>query len=342
MRLERIRALILATPIALASALPASAATVADFYRGQTVTLLDFSSGGGSDVLAHIMTSYLQKYIPGHPIVVVKSMIGAAGLLEANYMYNSAPRDGTVFGMLNRGTAFAAQFGAPHVQFDPLKFNWIGNATHDVLLGVSWGTSPVKSIADAIRTPLIIGATAPDGETAQVPLIVNATTGTKFKIVNGYAGGSDINMAMERGEVGGRVSLTYSDLSTTKPDWLRDKKINILFQSGLKRDPRLPNVPLAIDYAKGPLERRILELLFSKLEMSRPYALPPDVPPERTAALRQAFSQTMADKAFLAACAASGLEISWIDGDDTRAIVERAVKSPPEVTTRIREILGGS
>ena len=149
-------------------------------------------------------------------------------------------------------------------------------------------------------------------------------------------------MAMERGEVGGRISWTYGDLVTTKPDWLRDGKINLLFQSGATRDPRLPNVPLALDYAKGPTERKMLELIFSKLEMSRPYALPPDVPADRVAAFQQAFSATMTDKDFLSACIAAGLEISWIDGDQTRAIVERAVASPPEVINRIRAIFGGS
>lgn len=319
----------------------ARAETVAEFYRGKSVTLVDYSSGGGNDVLAHLIAAHIKKFIPGNPAVVVKSIIGAAGVQEANYLYGTAPKDGTVFGTLNRGIAFAKLFGATAAQFDPLRFNWIGNTTRDVLLGASWHNSPVKSIADARDTELIVGATAPDGETAQVPMALNATTGTKFKIVYGYSGGNEILIAMERGEIGGRLSWTYESLVATNPDWLRDGKVNLLFQSGKTPDPRLPTVPLALDYAKGPLERQILELIFSKLEMSRPYTLPPDVPADRVAALRQAFTATMADAEFRAAAARAQIDLSPIGGDEVRAIVEHAVNSPPEIIARVREILAG-
>jgi tripartite-type tricarboxylate transporter receptor subunit TctC len=227
------------------------------------------------------------------------------------------------------------------VQFDPLKFNWLGNATRDVQLGVSWKTSPVKTFQDAVKTELIVGATALDGETAQVPLILNATTGTKFKIVTGYRGGNEILLAMEREEINGRISWTYESLAATKPDWLTNGNINVLFQSGTSPSPHLPNVPLALDFAKGPTERRILELLFTKLDLARPYTLPPGVPEERVAAMAKAFMSTMLDPEFIADAAKLQIEISPVDGNQTRAIVERAVMSPPEVITRIREILGG-
>jgi tripartite-type tricarboxylate transporter receptor subunit TctC len=326
--------------IALAPRL-AGAETVAEFYRGKTITLVDYSSGGGNDVLAHLVAAHIRKFIPGNPTVIVKSIVGAAGLQEANYLYGAAPKDGTVFGTLNRGIAFARLFGATSAQFDPLKFNWIGNTTKDVLLGASWRDSPVKTIADARDSELIVGATAPDGETAQVPMALNATTGTKFKIVYGYSGGNEILIAMERGEIGGRLSWTYESIVATNPDWLREGKVNLLFQSGAARDPRLPQVPLALDYVKGPLERQILELIFSKLEMSRPYTLPPDVPADRVAALRQAFMATMADEEFRAAAAKSQIDISPIDGDQVRAIVAHAVNSPNEVIARVREIVAG-
>jgi tripartite-type tricarboxylate transporter receptor subunit TctC len=232
-------------------------------------------------------------------------------------------------------------FGAANVQFDPLKFNWLGNATRDVQLGVSWKTSPVKTFQDAVKTELIVGATALDGETAQVPLILNATTGTKFKIVTGYRGGNEILLAMERGEIDARISWTYESLAATKLDWLTNGNINVLFQSGTSPSPHLPNVPLALDFAKGPTERRILELLFTKLDLARPYTLPPGVPEERVAAMEKAFMSTMLDPEFVADAAKLQIEISAVDGDQTRAIVERAVSSPPEVITRIREILGG-
>jgi tripartite-type tricarboxylate transporter receptor subunit TctC len=325
--------------LALTAATPARAETLEEFYRGKTLTLLDYSSGGGNDVLAHLVASFIRKYIPGHPTVIVKSMVGGAGLQEANYLYNSAPRDGTVFGTVNRGTAFQPLFAGAGAQFDPVKFNWIGNTTRDLLLGVSWGASPIKTIADATQAELIVGATTADGETAQVPLALNAMTGTRFKIVTGYSGGNEILIAMERGEIGGRLSWTYESMAATNAEWLRGGKVNILFQSGTAPDPRLARVPLALDYAKGPTERRMLELLFSKLEMARPYTLPPDVPPDRVAMMKAAFMSTMGDPEFLAAAARSQIEISPIDGDQTRAIVERAVASPPALIARIREIL---
>jgi tripartite-type tricarboxylate transporter receptor subunit TctC len=342
MMTSRFFALLLAAQL-VAAALPsrASADPIEDFYRGKTLTLLTYSSGGGNDVLARLIANYMRKYIPGNPVIVVKGMIGAAGIQEANFLYSNAPRDGTVFGTVNRGTAFTPLFGAANVQFDPLKFNWIGNATRDVQLGVSWKTSPVKTFQDAVKTELIVGATASDGETAQVPLILNATTGTKFKIVTGYRGGSEILLAMERGEINGRISWTYESLAATKPDWLANGNINVLFQSGTSPSPHLPNVPLALDFAKGPTERRILELLFTKLDLARPYTLPPGVPEERVAAMAKAFMSTMLDPEFIAEAAKLQIEISPVDGDQTRAIVERAVMSPPEVITRIREILGG-
>jgi tripartite-type tricarboxylate transporter receptor subunit TctC len=320
----------------------ASADPVEDFYRDKTLTLTTYSSGGGNDVLARLIANYMRKYIPGNPVIVVKGIIGAAGLTEANFLYNTAARDGTVFGTVNRGTAFASLFGANGAQFDALKFNWIGNATRDVQLGVSWRTSPIKSIEDATKNELIVGATAIDGETAQVPLLLNATTGTKFKVVTGYSGGGEILLAMERGEVSGRISWTLESLLATKPKWLADGTVNVLFQSGSTRNPHLPNVPLALDYAKGPAERRVLELLFTKLDLARPYVLPPGVPRERVAAMRNAFTATMKDPEFVAAATKLQIEISAMDGEQTRAIVETALASPPEVIQRIREILGGN
>lgn len=326
--------------VALTHASPGMADPIEEFYRGKSLTLLTYSSGGGNDVLARLIAKHMQRHIPGNPVIVVKAMLGASGVIEANYLYNAAPRDGTVFGTVNRGTAFVRLFGGAGAQFDALKFNWLGNATRDTQLGVSMNPSAIKTIADATKQELLVGATAPDGETAQVPRILNSTTRTKFKVITGYNGGNDILLAMERGEVAGRISWTYESLVATKPDWLKDGTVNILFQSGSKAHPKLPNVPLALNYARGPLERQILELLFTKLDLARPYVLPPEVPSDRVAAMQAAFMATMRDPEFVNAVAMAQLELSPIDGNETRLIVERALNSPPEVIAKIRDMLG--
>ena len=297
------------------------------------------SPGGANDAMARLIAQHIGRHIPGRPNVSVQNMSGAGGLRAANYLYKVAPRDGTVLGTVNRPSAFAPLEGVKEAEFDPLKYNWLGSAAKDILIGVTWHTSPVKTLRDAQTTEVTIGADGPSADLGRLPLAINATVGTKFKMVFGYSGGTDVLLAMERGEIGGRVGWSYDSVLAQRAEWLKDKKINFLFQAGLTRDPRLPETPSVIDYAKSDLDRRVLELMFLSYEMSRPYLLPPDVPADRVAAMKAAFAETLRDEAFLADARKVQLPIDYITGEQVMDLIRRAYAAPPAVVERMRAIL---
>jgi tripartite-type tricarboxylate transporter receptor subunit TctC len=318
----------------------AAAQSVEEFYRGKMLNMIVFTSpGGANDAMARLIAQHIGRHIPGRPNVSVQNMTGAGGLRAANYLYKIAPRDGTVLGTINRPTAFAPLEGVKEADFDPLKYNWLGSAAKDILIGVTWHTSPVKTLRDAQSTEVTIGADGPTADLGRLPLAINATVGTKFKMVFGYTGGTDVLLAMERGEIGGRVGWSYDSVLAQRAEWLKDKKINFLFQAGLTRDPRLPEAPSVIDYAKSDLDRQVLELMFLSYEMSRPYLLPPDVPADRVVAMKGAFAETLRDEAFLADARKVQLPIDYITGEQVIDLIHRAYAAPAAVVERMAAIL---
>src|SRR4051812_5684760 len=253
----------------LCAMLPANAGSaggefVGAFFSGKTVAGGGFTGpGGGNDIVARLIAQHMGRHIPGNPAMVVKGVLGGGGIVLTNHLYNTAPKDGTEFGTINRPNAFDPLFGLPNTHFDPLQFNWIGSEGKEALLGVSWKSSPAKTLLDATKQELTVGADAPGADLSRMPLALNAAVGTKFKVIIGYPSGNEILLAMERGEVGGRVGLGYDSLMSTRPDWVKNHEINLLVHMGVHHDPRIPDVPLAIDYAKTPLDRQVLELVFS-------------------------------------------------------------------------------
>src|SRR5215475_12794910 len=243
---------------------------------------------------------YMGRFIPGNPTIVPKNMPGAGSLVLANWLYNVASKDGSAFGMIGRGTAFDPLLGSTKAQFDAAKFNWIGSMNDEVSVCVAWHTSGIVKLEDVTQKELTIGGTGPAADTDQFPKVLNATLRTKFKIIPGYPGGNDIDLAMERGEVMGRCGWSWSSVVATHKAWVDDKKINILVQLSLTKHADLPNVPLVMDFAKTDEERQIFRLVFARQPMGRPFLAPPGVPAERTASLRKAFMDTMKDPAFLA------------------------------------------
>jgi len=318
---------------------PAAAQSVESFYRGKTVTVDVFTGpGGGTDIVARLIAQNMGRHIPGNPAMVVKGVLGGGGIVLTNHLYNNAPKDGTELGTINRPNAFDPLFGLPNTHFDPLKFNWIGSEGKETLLGISWQASPVKTLLDATKQELTVGADAPGADLSRMPLALNAAVGTKFKVIIGYPSGNEILLAMERGEVGGRIGIGYDSLMSTRPDWVKTHQVNLLVQMGVTRDSRIPDVPLAIEHAKTPLDKAVLELVFSPLEMSRPYLLPPGVPPERAAAIRAAFMATMTDPEFVAASGKAQMSIEPISGDEILGIIKRAYAQPREVIERAKAI----
>jgi hypothetical protein len=257
----------------------------------------------------------------------------------ANYLYNAAPRDGTSFGTINRGTPFEPLLGNKGAQFDATKFNWIGSTNNEVSVCVAWSTSGVATFADAQIRELVVGATGPSADTYQFPKIINAVLGTKFKIVTGYPGGNDVDLAMERGEVQGRCSWSWTSVKGLHQAWLDQNKLNILFQMGLSKHRDLPAVPLVVDLAKTDQERSILRLIFARQVMAWPFLVPPGVPGDRVEALRKAFMDAMRDKDFLAEADKAGLEITPVAGADIQKLVQDVYATPAAVAGKAADLL---
>jgi tripartite-type tricarboxylate transporter receptor subunit TctC len=324
----------------LLGASSACAQAPAEFYKGKTIELdIGLSVGGGYDAYARMLARTMGKYIPGNPAIVPKNMEGAGSMRLANYLYNAAPRDGTTFGTINRGTPFEPLLGNRGAQFDATKFSWIGSTNNEVSVCVAWHTSGIASFEDARQRELVVGASAPSADSYQFPKIINAALGTKFKIVTGYPGGNDIDLAMERGEVAGRCSWSWTSVKGLHQSWLDRKEINILFQMGLSKHRDLPDIPLIVDLARTDEERAILRLIFARQVMAWPFLAPPGTPGERVDVLRKAFVQTMQDEDFLAEAGKAGLEITPVAGADIQKLVQQVYATPAGIARKAAELL---
>ena len=307
----------------------------ADFYKGKTVELyIGYSVGGAYDLYARMLARYLGQHIPGNPTVVPKNMEGAGSLRLANWLYNVGPKDGTAMAIIGRGTGFDPILGNSKAQFDGPKFTWIGSANNEVSVCVAWHSSGVTKFDDLLAKELIVGGTSSSADTDQFPKVVNGVLGTKMRVITGYPGANDVNLAMERGEVQGRCGWSWSSVKSTHQKWIDDKKFSILVQLALEKHADLPNVPLIIDLAKTDEQKRILRLIFARQVMGRPFLAPPGVPPERVAALRKAFMDTMADKDFLADTAKAQMEITPVSGDKLEQLVKEIYATPKELADK--------
>jgi tripartite-type tricarboxylate transporter receptor subunit TctC len=330
----------LALVTALATWSAASAEAAAEFYKGSNLELdISSSVGGGYDAYARMLARHIGRFIPGSPIVVAKNMEGVGGLRLANFLYNAAPRDGTTFATLYRGIVFDPLLGGNGAQFEAIRFTYIGSANDEVSVCVAWHTTGVISFEQVLTKELVVGASGRSADTYQFPKIVNGVLGTKFRIIAGYPGGNDIDLAMDRGEVQGRCGWSWTSLKATRQSWLAEKKINILFQMGLSRHPDLPSVPLVMDLARNDDDKAILKLIFARQVMARPYIAPPDVPNNRAEALRAAFADTMKDGDFLADAEKSLLEIRSVSGEDVEKLVKDVYQTPPAIVRRAADIL---
>src|SRR3954470_8421462 len=302
-------------PLALA-AIPdtAHADSAADFYKDKSIRLIiSGESGGTYDTDGRLLAKHIARHIPGNPRVIPENMLGASGRVAANYLYNAAPKDGTVMAILQQSVALGQALSESGIQYDAARFNWIGSPVRPDETLVVWHTTGVKSIEDAKKKEVIIGATSPTGMNYLYPKLANELLGTKFKIVTGYPGGTPIMLALERGEVEGRGSNPWSDWKARKPDWVKEKKIVPLMQMSLFKHPDLPDVPLMVDLAPDATVRSVFELISITGEIGRPFVTAPGVPAERVAGLREGFSATVKDPEFLADAARMQLEINAIE-----------------------------
>jgi tripartite-type tricarboxylate transporter receptor subunit TctC len=327
----------LAAPAAALLCTP-SHADPADFYRGKTIEILvGFSAGGGYDAYARAVAHAFGRHVPGNPQVVVKNFTGAGSLRLARFLQEAAPRDGLTFGTFDNAL-LVSPLVKDGVNFDPSKLSWIGTASTDLQICVTWQAGQIKTTDDLRKVGGVFGATGRDDIRYISADVLRKVLGANVKIVPGYPGTSDIRLALEKSEIGGECE-SWQSLKATKPEWVREKKINILVQFGNKRDPELPEVPLMADYARSPTELEALRLIFSPSEAGRPFAGPPAIPADRLDALRRAFDATMKDPEFLALTTKQNLDLDPRPGEKTEEFLRRAYASPPSVIDTAKKLL---
>jgi tripartite-type tricarboxylate transporter receptor subunit TctC len=313
--------------------------SVEDFYRGKKIDLIiGYSSGGTYDLYARLVARHLGNHIPGKPLIVPRNMPGAGSRAAATWVASVAPRDGTVLTTADQSLALQQAVGDTRIKFDITKFSYIGNPNIENNTTSTWHASGIKTIDDARRREVTMGATG-GSTSSQYPRAMNALLGTKFKIILGYPGGNDINLAMERGEVDGRGSNSWASWKATRPHWLAEKKINILVQIGLKKAPDLPGVPLLMELGANAEDRALLRLLSASTQIGRPLFTTPEVPAERVVALRAAFDAMIRDPAFIEDAKQGHFDIDPVPGKALQKLVGEIVAIPKMQGERLRKII---
>jgi tripartite-type tricarboxylate transporter receptor subunit TctC len=327
----------LATGIGLAACLSIGAAqaqSVEDFYKGKTLGIYSgHSAAGAYSAYARLLERHMGKYVPGNPTTVFKLMEGASGRTLATWLFGAAPKDGLHFGIFHERMGLEHVIAPDVVKFDGRKFTWIGSMDRNTFVCFTWGAKGIKSVDDLKKQEVIVGGTGTDGPSSVFPRMMNAMLGTKFKIITGYAGADEL-LAVERGEADGRCGFGWDSIKTTRPEWIRDKKIDVLLQFSLQRMPELPDVPTMIELVTNPDDKRVLELVSATNEMGRPFAAPPEIPGDRAAALRDAFVKATKDKDLLADAQKQNIEIDPITAQDIQTLLDELYKTPPEIGAR--------
>jgi tripartite-type tricarboxylate transporter receptor subunit TctC len=319
---------------------PAAADPVADFYRGQTISLLvGANTGGGYDAYARPVSRHLGRFIPGEPSIVVRYMGSAGGLPAANSLYTVGSKDGLTIGALQRHTPFEVLRGNKSIVYDPFKFSWLGSLNSEVSVTMVWANAPHRRAEDLLATPLIMGSLGQETDSEIEANAMIRLMGAPMQIIRGYSGTAENLLALEKGEIQGLHGVSWSYVKTRKGDWLRDGKIRVLLQTGLEPHPDLKSIPTIYDLVKSDDIRQIWDLILAPKVMSRPYALPPGVPADRVAALREALGRLAQDPAFLAEMERSGTEVSFRSGQDMERLMARVYAFPPALVERMVEAI---
>ena len=317
----------------LTGAVPALAAdAVESFYRGKQVTMIIAGGvGGGYDTYARTFARYYGRHIPGSPAIVPKNIPAAGGLQGASTLYNNTEKDGLTVGALTSSSTLDDLFGNPGARYDALKFSWIGSIGKLQNVCATWHASPVRNMEQLRTREVLVGGSGATSDSAVMPRVLNALLATKMKVITGYDAGASTELAVERGEIEGVCGLGWSTLKAARPDWIRDHKINVILQMGMKKHPELPDVPMAQDFVSDPVKKQVLELILLRQEFGRPIAAPPGVPAERLAALRTAFQDTLKDPEFLADAEKVLMEMDPLTGDEMVALLTKAHAEPKDI-----------
>jgi tripartite-type tricarboxylate transporter receptor subunit TctC len=312
-------------------------ASAQDFYAGKQIRIIvGTGSGGGYDGAARLTARYLGKYIPGHPTFTVEHMPGASGIKATNFLFEAAPKDGTVIATVNNSMPVYQAINQPGVRFKAEELSWIGSLLQTATTVAIWHTAGVKTVEEAKKKEVIMGATGAAGTKAAYPALLNNTIGTKFKIVTGYEGGNTLRLAMERGEVQGDGSARWSSWKSTKPDWVKENKIIALVQIGLKKDDDLPNVPLLTELAQNDEQKKMFEFISQPIAMQQPFVGPPGIPADRLELLRRGFDAMTRDPDFRKEVANFDLELDPVSGEEVQKIVRIIVNTPPDIVQKVQ------
>jgi tripartite-type tricarboxylate transporter receptor subunit TctC len=342
MSLLKSRVFALGLVIAAGPAMAAEPQAPADgAFKGRTVTIyVGGTAGGGIDVGARMLARYMGKYLPGHPTVVVQNMPGAGGVRLLEHLNAVAPKDGTVLGAFAVGPLLDPILSPRKVNYKMTDFAAIGAIEKDVSFCTTWHASPVKTFEDAKKRETTVAGTGAGSSTDIYPVVLNAVLGSKFRVITGYLGTQETIMAVERGETDGRCGWGWASLKSSKPDWLRDKKLNFIIQLGLAKHKEAMEVPLAIDLAEKEEDKQVLRVLFAPLMMTRPYFAPPGTNPERVAELRRAFMAGLSDPGAVEELIKTvGERPDSTPGDEMQKLLADIYNSPEQVLLRLRNIV---
>ena len=328
--------------IVLAWPCSARADAIEDFYRGKTLNLMIGSgAGGGVDQVSRAVARHLGKHVPGNPTVVPRNMGGAGGLQVLNHIQSVAPKDGSTIGIVLPSLVFDPLFTGKSEGYDPLRLKWLGGPARYASVAIAWNAAtPVRRAQDLLTQELVVGAASVASSSASDAYVMRHILGYKYRVITGYQSGADIDLAMQRGETQGRANIAWYGIKTRNAEWLRDGKISLLYQMGLKRHPDIPvDVPLSLDLTRTPLERQMLELKFSAYDVGYAFMAPPETPPERVAVLRAAMTAAVNDPAFRADAAREKIEVDPVAGAEVESIIRNAYAASPELLTRLNEAI---
>jgi tripartite-type tricarboxylate transporter receptor subunit TctC len=340
MMISAVSKILCATACLALGAHAASAQSVADFYKGKTVQIVvGFGVGGGYDLYARALSRYLGKHVPGNPNVVVQNMEGAGSVRAANYVYIGSPQDGTVIAAVNQNMPMYQLLGGAGAKFEAAGMQWLGSMTNSNGLLYTWHTSGIKTLEDAKKKEVPMGAVGAASDSVIFPNLINEMIGTKFKPITGYAGSSQIHLAMERGEVMGRGGNSWASVQTANMSWVKENKINILIQVGLEKEPDLPNVPLLLDLVKDEERKSVIRVVSLPTALGYGHWVAPGVPKDRVAALRKAYAAVMKDPEFLAEVKKTGMVVRPQAGETLDGLVKQVTSAPRSVLERTAQIL---